>query len=514
LGAYASWVALRWRKRNAIRNLPRNGLRLLARIASKVLRLLSRIASKVLRLLSRIASKVLRLLSRLLWGKSNTTTTIKETNDILSQHCWTYRASFLEAAIENTKKKHLTKNTKPNHIVHLIGSLQAGGAERQMCNCVIGAHRLGYEVTVLLLFKPTGEHEHYSELLAKEGIKVRVAGEFFNPRFKSELKKIPGGEASLTVIPEEFCPFAIDVLGELLSDPPDVLHAWLDHPNIWGGVAALFANIPLIVLSTRNVNPTHFPYLASPYFHAMYKQFAQSPNVKFINNSHAGADDYAKWLNMPKEAFKVVLNGVDFSCLSRPANQDITNFINDLGIPEDGKIIAGVFRLSDEKQPFIFLEVVRRIIKRNDNVYAVIAGIGPLQQELERFIITHNLGERIFYLGRRTDVSTIYSAATLKLLCSLQEGTPNVLLESQWLGCPVVSTKAGGAVDAVSHGETGLLVDVGDISGLENAVLLLIDNPESRASMARAGPAFIQNRFGMDRMVCETIAIYNEMEVQ
>lgn len=480
MAEYASWAALRWRRSAATRNF---------------------------------FGKLLRKISRIVPNRFHAKTVTKPHGSLSQHDDWNQRARFLEEALLIARSNPPRKASLQSRIVHLIGSLQPGGAERQLCNCVVGARRLGYEVTVLLLFKPTGEHDHYGEILAKEGVTVRVAGETFNPRFESDLKKIPGGEASLASIPEEFCPFAIDVLGELLSDPPDIFHSWLDHPNIWSGVSALLANIPLIILSTRNVNPTHFPYLASPYFHAMYKQFARSPSVKFINNSHAGADDYANWLNMPKEKFKVVLNGVNFSGLSRAPDQDVTNFRNDLGIPADGKIIAGVFRLSEEKQPLVFLEVVRRILSQHSNVFAVIAGIGPLEQELVKFVMVHDLGGRIFYLGRRTDVATIFSSATLKLLCSLQEGTPNVLLESQWLGCPVVSTKVGGAVDAVSHGETGLLVDVGDIDGLENAALMLLENPGMRASMAGAGPAFIRNRFGMDRMVQETIAIYNEMEI-
>lgn len=475
MAEYASWAAVRWRRCAATRNF---------------------------------VGKVLRKLSRIVPSRFHGKTIIKPHGSLSKDDEWHQRAYFLEDALHNARLNPSLKPNRKPRIVHLIGSLQPGGAERQLCNCVIGTRRLGYEVTVLLLFKSTGEHDHYGEILAKEGVSVRVAGETFNPRFESELKKIPGGGASLASIPEEFCPFTIDVLGELLSDPPDVFHSWLDHPNIWSGVSALLANIPLIVLSTRNMNPTHFPYLASPYFHAMYKQFVRSPSVKFINNSHAGADDYAKWLNMPKETFKVVRNGVDFSGLTRASDQVITNFRNDLGIPADGKIIVGVFRLSEEKQPLIFLEVVRRICDRHSNVFAVVAGIGPLEQELKKFIIAHDLGDRIFYFGRRTDVATIFSSATLTLLCSLQEGTPNVLLESQWFGCPVVSTKAGGAVDAVLHGETGLLVDVGDIDGLENAALMLLENPGMRASMAGAGPPFIRNRFGMDRMVQETIAIY------
>lgn len=479
MGEYASWVAVRWRRSAATRNF---------------------------------VGEILRKLTRFVPGRFHNTSTINPHGSLNQHNDWDERALFLEQALKNAELNRTSKSSRRPRIVHLIGSLQPGGAERQLCNCVVGTRRLGYEVTVLLLFKPEGEHDHYGTLLAKEGVDVRVAGEHFDPRFKAAVKKLPGGEACLATIPEEFCPFAIDVLGELLTDPPDIFHSWLDHPNVWGGVAALLANIPLIVLSTRNVNPTHFPYLASPYFNAMYSQFARSPSIRFINNSHAGAEDYAKWLGVPNDKFSVVLNGVELGGLSRASDQHILDFRNGLGIPADGAIIAGVFRLSEEKQPLVFLDVIRRVINRLPNVFAVIAGIGPYEQELKDYIVAHELGDRIFLIGRRTDIATIFSAATLKLLCSRQEGTPNVLLEAQWLGCPVVSTKAGGAVDAVLHGETGFLVEVGDIDGLENAILELLENTGLRANMAEAGPVYIHNCFGMDRMVQETISIYQEQE--
>lgn len=422
---------------------------------------------------------------------------------------WLARSEFLLPGLENSKRDTLLPLPARPKVLHLIGSLQSGGAERQLCNCVIGMHKRGYEVTVLLIYPPAAEHGHYLELLHAAGVPIRVAGKQFNPEFETAVNQLPGGEACLASIPHEFRTFCIDVLGELLTQPPDILHTWLDHSNIWGGVAAIFANIPLIVLSTRNVNPSHFPYLNDPYFEVLYSKLAQSPKVRFINNSRAGAEDYANWLGLPESRFSVVLNGVDYQGLARAGEEQIADFREAEGIPGGAAIIAGVFRLSEEKQPLVFLQVIKRLIGRRLPVVAVIAGVGPLEHEVRTFIAENGLDASVFLLGRRSDVATIFSAATLKLLCSRQEGTPNVLLEAQWLGCPVVSTKAGGAADAVADGETGFLVEVGDLDRLEASVTALLEDPALRQRMAEAGPAFIQNRFDSDRMVRETLSIYN-----
>jgi glycosyltransferase involved in cell wall biosynthesis len=83
-----------------------------------------------------------------------------------------------------------------------------------------------------------------------------------------------------------------------------------------------------------------------------------------------------------------------------------------------------------------------------------------------------------------------------------------VLLEAQWLGCPVVATKAGGAVDAVSHEHTGLLVEVGDVEGLTAALLTLLNDKTKNDCYSDRGPKFIEAHFGLDRMVDETLRVY------
>lgn len=397
---------------------------------------------------------------------------------------------------------------RARRIMHFIGSLQPGGAERQLCNCAIAQHQQGFDVTVLLIWPPEKEHNHYGNLLEAAGVRIKVAGSRLAPEFRRKLSRMPAAVEALGAVPREFCPFTLDVFGEVLAQEPDVFHSWLDHPNIWGGVGAFLAGAPLIVMSMRNVNPTHFPYLDTPYFRPMYERFAQLPGVRFINNSDAGACDYAAWLGLERSRITVVRNGVDFSHVTPASEREMAEFRTACGIRDTDRVIAGVFRLSEEKQPLAFLEVARRLLDRIGDLVFVVAGIGPYEGEMRAFIRQHGLGSQVKLLGRRTDVATIFSLATATLLCSRQEGTPNVLLESQWLGCPVVSTRAGGAVDAVDHGRTGFLLPVGDISGLVDSVATLVDDAPLRARFAAEGPRFVRDRFSVDRMVGETNLVY------
>ncbi len=415
---------------------------------------------------------------------------------------------FLHKHLLATQQARTVSTPSKLNVLHSIGALIPGGAERQLCNLVVGASRRGLNVRVLTLRESIEEDGHYADLLHAAGIRSFVAGAEFNSDFVRRLRTTPAAIEFLSHLPLFFQPYISDIFGELVTNPPDLLHAWLDHNNVWAGLAAVLAGVPHIVLSTRNVNPSHFPYLAHPLFKPWYQVLATFPHVHFINNSYAGAQDYAEWLELPLSRFHVIHNGVDFGTIQRANEVDVQSFRRELQISPVAPLVAGVFRLSDEKQPLVFFEVVRRAMLKAPDLHAVIAGVGPCEGELRAAITHANLTDRFHLLGRRKDINVIMSSATVLLLTSRHEGTPNVLLEAQSLGCPVISTKAGGAVDAVDHNKTGLLMDVGDVDGLTEALLKLLGDPHQRHCFAESGPGFIQSRFGVDRMVDETLAVY------
>lgn len=393
-------------------------------------------------------------------------------------------------------------------VLHYIGGLIPGGAERQLCNFVAGAVRRGWDMRVLISNEMVGDYTHYADLLHRVHVFPDSAGVRFSPTFLEAVRPIERSLEILTELPSFFLPWTVDLFGELVTDPPDILHAWLDHTNVWGGAAALLSDVPIIILSTRNVNPDHFPYLAHPAFKPWYQLLAASPGVHFINNSYPGARDYAEWLGLPVERFHVVRNGVDFSTVQRAGAADIQALRCELELPADARLVVGVFRLSKEKEPLTFAEVVGRAMRRCENLHAAVVGVGPYENQLREAIARIGAVDRFHLLGRRKDVPVILCAADVVLLTSSKEGTPNVLLEAQWLGRPVVATKAGGAAEAVRHDQTGLLVDVGDVDGLTAALVALLDDDERRQRLGEAGPRFIETHFGLGRMVDETLGVY------
>lgn len=402
---------------------------------------------------------------------------------------------------------------RPVRVVQYIGSLSPGGAERQLCNLSLGLAQAGNECSVRTAYPLDGAQGHYRSLLSRAGIEPSVpppVRDRLDPRVCWDL---------VWATPRDLQELVASLASDLVSLHPDCLHAWLDHPNVIGGLAALAAGVPAVLLSTRNWNPTHFPRLYSKDIEQVYRLLAQSRRVHWLANSRSGARSYADWLGVPLERFHVVPNGLfqEHFEVGRDVDPDHadggarTRARARLDVGPEAPVVAVVNRLSEEKQPELMLEVVSLLRHHAPGLRVLVAGTGPLGPRLRRMVAERGLGDVVTFLGRVSDVGLLLSAADTLLLTSHLEGCPNVVLEAQHMGVPVVATSGGGTVDALVDGETGFLCGVEDAAGLTLALCRLLDDPALRSRMGAAGRSYVDRAFSLDRMVRNTRLVYQEM---
>ena len=94
---------------------------------------------------------------------------------------------------------------------------------------------------------------------------------------------------------------------------------------------------------------------------------------------------------------------------------------------------------------------------------------------------------------------------------SYREGFPNVPLEAAAAGLPVVGFRATGTVDAVVDGETGRLVEVGDVAGLAEALGRYLSDEGLRMAHGRAGQARVRAHFEPERIWEHLFAEYDRL---
>jgi glycosyltransferase involved in cell wall biosynthesis len=138
----------------------------------------------------------------------------------------------------------------------------------------------------------------------------------------------------------------------------------------------------------------------------------------------------------------------------------------------------------------------------------VIFGAGPLQEKSLALAARRGLGARLHFPGTISDAALGLSLLDAFLLTSRFEGTPNVVLEASILGVPVVATEAGGTREAIAPGVTGLLVEEHDLRRIADAVLSILSDPAWAPRAREEGPRFVAERFGLARMLDETLRLY------
>jgi len=405
---------------------------------------------------------------------------------------------------------HRLSHVVEGRILLGVSTLSSGGAERQMLNTAQGLRARGVDDVHLLVeyLHDAPENGFYLDKANRVTVGVHVVPDHDEGTSPWALQH-----------PEFRDVVTAGLFGRILNAAavikklaPEIVQTSLDWTNITIGLAAVLTGVPKVFISGRNLAPTHFEFFQW-FMYPCYRALAEHPNVRLLNNSDAGRRDYAKWLKLAPERITVVRNGLATD--EFPVVDDVGRHTarRELGIADDTPVVAGAFRLSAEKRPLLWIETAAKVKARVPEAVFLLCGAGPMEAEVRSAAVALGLGDSVQYLGLRKDIQTIFAASDLLLQTALQEGTPNALIEAQAMGIPVVTTPAFGAAEAVEHGITGVVVEKETAAGLAEAAMAILADAHLRSSAREAGPRFIEDRFGFDRMVNDTLLAYADAGV-
>lgn len=176
-----------------------------------------------------------------------------------------------------------------------------------------------------------------------------------------------------------------------------------------------------------------------------------------------------------------------------------------LGLPAEAFIVGTHARLVVEKGVRDLIEVVGHLPAKVDGPYLLIAGDGPERDELAALAAT-KLGSRVRLLGQigGEELAEFYAALDVFALAPhIREAFGLVYIEAAQFGVPSVSWRIGGVAEAVLDGETGLLVGVHDLVGLEQAIARLRTDPSLRAQLGARAQIRASSEFTETRMAEE-----------
>ena len=383
-----------------------------------------------------------------------------------------------------------------------LGYLETGGAERQITVLAAGLAARGIKANLITLHPPSLVASNYIHYLLDAG------GGFFHdddaddPERHAEevLAAGPVVAEALRLVPPHIAWNAFKYYRYFNELRPSAVIAYLDQPNIQAGLGAVLAGVPRVLLSARNLNPTHSPHLFAPRqcedLRALYRDLLRCPGVILSANSEDRAASYADWLGMPRDEIPVIPNALApwaAQATIRP-------------LPDGPPRILGVFCGAGEQQLDDFIGVIVRLAEIHPHLRARICDdsgdLGGRRAKLTAL----GLETRIDVVGVVADMAAEMAKAHLLLHTAEGDGIPNALLEAQALGLPVVAVRSPGALAALAPQWHPFTAEVGDVAGLATSAARILAFPAEAEALGNGAAQHVRQSFSFDRLMEATLA--------
>lgn len=420
---------------------------------------------------------------------------------------------------------------EPVSIALVTGSLGPGGAERQLTRLAGELNRMASSTEKLPAFARVKPEK--IEVLVKQhteavGAKKKQGLDFFLPVLANakipvtEINGLPAISAAhqpvddehLTRLLEHLPPpvhYGVTRLTPLLRENEfDVVSLWQDGTCLFGALAALLAGVPTIHLVFRGLPPNIRKDRFREEYPVLYQALAQVPGVQFVSNSRAAAEEYAKWLGMPMVRFHILYNGVPELTTGASIEDEQKWDTFQAQTADATETIGGVFRLEPDKRPQLWLKLAAQYLKRRPKARFFIVGDGRMHDSMMALAEELRVKDRLMFVGLSSHVGYWYTRMDVKVLLSRYEGLPNVLIEAQLLGVPVVSTPAGGAGECFVENVTGHLlasVDHPDLNEACDKIESMVDSMRRNDVLKQHSRQRARDLFSINAMLSKFLSL-------
>jgi len=282
--------------------------------------------------------------------------------------------------------------------------------------------------------------------------------------------------------------------------------AWLFHGYALAALTRPLSRVPVLI--SGRVRLSDYKAHFNP-VERLLDAVARRRSDAIVANSEAVRADVARREKIDPARIRVIRTGIAIPP-ALPASERNTIRAG-WGFGPDNVVVGSVANYKLRKGLESLLRVAARLQAELPQLRWVLVGEGPLRPTLEAMIAQFGLAGIVCLHGREPDARRLYGAFDMFTHASESEGMPNVILEAAAAGLPIVATPAGGTPEAVTDGETGLLVPIGDEDALAWGLRRLVLDPALPKRLGAAGRERVGAVFGIDRFVAETAALYEEL---
>jgi glycosyltransferase involved in cell wall biosynthesis len=310
-----------------------------------------------------------------------------------------------------------------------------------------------------------------------------------------------GGRLRATRIPQALEAAETWLKGSRLVDEADVVHI---HSNTWMNQVA-----------ARLAERRRRPYVLTHYGTEIWHHDGRNARFRELNRAAHHVTFYSeallergRALGVPLRAASVVYPPV--ADAFRPLGPEARARARSAYLPEGGLLLVNVKRLHPLADQATLLEAMAAVRRERKDCVLLVAGRGPLEEDLKAKAAALSLGGAVRFLGLvpNEEVALLQGAGDLFVLSSTLEATPTVVLEALAAGTPVLSTDNPGGVELRGHFQEDVqIVPKGSPDALARGILAFAQSPR-RATPRTA--ALVEERFREDGVAARYLELYGE----
>lgn len=286
---------------------------------------------------------------------------------------------------------------------------------------------------------------------------------------------------------------------------PHIVHCHDFYSNVFGALWARAARIPVVIASRR-------------WWHTLPKRHMQWANRAadrlahyVLTNSSTLAAALRDGEGHAAERLLVLPNFVDDAAFAPMPLAERSAMLRAIGVPEGAAVVGCIARLVTVKDLPTLLHAAAELAPEHPDLHLVLVGDGACRGALETLAESLGIRHRVHFAGERPNTPNLHALFDVSVLCSRSEGFPNTIIEAMAAGRPVVASAVGGCVEAVVHGETGLLVPPASPGDLAAAIGELLSSDVVRRRYGSAGRRRARTRYHAVRVIGQLEQMYETL---
>lgn len=365
---------------------------------------------------------------------------------------------------------------RPPRILHVIDSLDLGGAQVVLWNLLRHAARERFEIEAACLHG----HGVFWERLVATGLPVHsLSAHRFWPAYVPAL------------------------VGLIRRRRFDIVHCHLLGANLIAKPLAALLGVPV------RINHDHCNDKAASF--RGWVAAADGRANRLSTHVIAVSESTRRFLtareSVPEDRATTIHNGIDLT-LFQPRPEQRAEARKQWALPDEAFVIAGIGRLIYQKNFALFLEVAAEVLRQHPHAFFVLAGTGEDEAALRAQAAQLGIAGRVRFLGYVAEMTALYPALDLLLLTSRYEGLPMAILEAMAVGLPIVASRLDGVAEVLRDDEDGALVPEGGRDGYVARVGELIAQPALARRYADAALAKVRAQHSAEAMTRAVEAVY------